>query len=137
MGNFKNNMRNFMMGRRGTDELGRFVSFVALILIVLQIILRKSVFYYAAMLAIVYQIFRSFSRNIVKRDAENRKYLEIRNRFFGRKKKASGTYGQTSGTPGFRYFNCPGCGMKMRAPQGKGRIRVTCKSCGKKFETMV
>lgn len=135
MGNFNNNMRNFMQGRRGTDEFGRFISIVALIFIVLQIIFRRAAFYYIAMGAIIYQLFRSFSKNYAKREAENRKYVEIRDSIFRRKKK--NTYYQSTGTPGFRYFNCPGCGMKMRAPQGKGRIRVTCKTCGKKFETEV
>lgn len=135
MGNFNNNMRNFMQGRRGTDEFGRFISIVALIFIVLQIIFRRAAFYYIAMGAIIYQLFRSFSKNYAKREAENRKYVEIRDSIFRRKKK--NTYYQSAGTPGFRYFNCPGCGMKMRAPQGKGRIRVTCKTCGKKFETEV
>ena len=31
-------------------------------------------------------------------------------------------------------FQCPGCGTKMRAPRGKGVIRVTCHRCGTNFE---
>lgn len=135
MGDFKNSFRNFMQGRRGTDDLGKFISLLALLFIILQIVFRRAAFYYIAMGLLIYQIFRSFSKNYVKREAENRKYIEIRDSIFRRKKKNTGY--QSAGTPGFRYFNCPGCGMKMRAPQGKGRIRVTCKTCGKKFETEV
>ena len=34
----------------------------------------------------------------------------------------------------YAFFKCPQCGMALRAPKGKGRIRVTCKSCGSVFE---
>ena len=32
------------------------------------------------------------------------------------------------------YFHCPKCNQEMRAPKGKGKILVTCKNCGEKFE---
>ena len=38
---------------------------------------------------------------------------------------------------GYKYFSCPGCGRQMRAPKGRGRIRVTCSSCGRVFEKKV
>ena len=37
----------------------------------------------------------------------------------------------------YKYFKCPDCGKKFRAPKGKGRIRVTCTGCGKQFEQKV
>ena len=33
-----------------------------------------------------------------------------------------------------KYFKCPNCGQKLRAPRGVGRFRVTCRSCGVSFE---
>ena len=35
----------------------------------------------------------------------------------------------------YRYMKCPNCGKELRVPRGKGKIRVTCKQCGEKFET--
>lgn len=33
-------------------------------------------------------------------------------------------------------IKCPSCSHKLRLPSGKGRIRVTCRECGNKFETV-
>jgi len=32
------------------------------------------------------------------------------------------------------YFKCPNCGQQLRVPRGKGKITVTCRSCGAVFE---
>lgn len=37
----------------------------------------------------------------------------------------------------YTFFSCPTCHQNQRAPQGKGRIRVTCKKCSTQFETKV
>mgnify|MGYP002625827682 CR=1 FL=1 len=29
-----------------------------------------------------------------------------------------------------KYFRCPKCRQTVRVPKGKGRVRITCKSCG-------
>jgi glutaredoxin 3 len=34
-----------------------------------------------------------------------------------------------------RVIPCPECGSRMRVPKGKGRIRITCSNCRRKFET--
>lgn len=89
-----------------------------------------------AIAGIVYGLFRIFSRNIPNRYRENEKYLEIKSSFKKPKKK------QTKSKTNVReiqymFFNCPGCGQKMRAPKGKGHIRVKCPECGRMFETEV
>ena len=33
----------------------------------------------------------------------------------------------------YRYFKCPECKQKMRAPKGRGKIKVTCKHCHTQF----
>ncbi len=33
-----------------------------------------------------------------------------------------------------RYFRCPSCGQQLRVPKGKGKITVTCRSCGAVFQ---
>lgn len=34
----------------------------------------------------------------------------------------------------FHVTRCPRCGVKLRLPSGKGKLRVTCRDCGDKFE---
>lgn len=33
----------------------------------------------------------------------------------------------------YKYFRCPNCKQKLRAPRKKGTIRVTCANCGTQF----
>ena len=33
-----------------------------------------------------------------------------------------------------KYFSCPKCKARLRAPRGKGRLRITCRTCGEVFE---
>ena len=32
------------------------------------------------------------------------------------------------------YFKCPHCGQQLRVPRGRGKITVTCRSCGASFQ---
>jgi tRNA(Ile2) C34 agmatinyltransferase TiaS len=35
----------------------------------------------------------------------------------------------------YKVEKCPYCEQKMRIPKGKGKIRIKCSNCEKKFET--
>ena len=37
----------------------------------------------------------------------------------------------------YKYFKCPTCKQVLRAPKGRGRIRVTCSRCHHIFEKKV
>lgn len=34
----------------------------------------------------------------------------------------------------YKVFECPNCKTKLRVPRGKGKVRITCRNCGEKFE---
>ncbi|MDU5602641.1 MAG: hypothetical protein E6036_03880, partial [Enterococcus faecium] len=59
-------------------------------------------------------------------DKVKEKYHQMRNKKQAKTERKS-----------YTFFECPNCHQKQRAPRGKGRIRVTCKTCGIKFETNV
>jgi len=121
----------FMAGRYGTDQLSRFLSYAALALIIINFIVKSSILWYGAVILLVIQYYRTFSRQIEKRRRENAWYLRK-------------TYAITNGFKNWRerqrqrrdyvFFRCPACKSMLRVPRGKGKIRVTCRKCGNVFE---
>jgi hypothetical protein len=122
-------MERFMMGRYGMDQLSRFLGFVTIVLLIVSIFTVRF-FYLVALVVLVIDYYRVFSRNISKRSAENEKFLEItakmRHKFslFRLHARQSKTY---------HFYRCPQCRQKVRVPKGKGRICITCPKCRNEF----
>ena len=111
-----------MMGRYGSDKLGTYTLWGAVILMVISLFIPSAaiklilmVAYYALM---GWAIFRIFSRNTYKRYQENRKFLQLLDRIKDRE---------------HRYFDCPKCRQPVRVPRGKGKIAITCPKCRERF----
>lgn len=126
MGNFitkmKQAFRHFMLGRYGTDKLNLAILTAGLLCTLVSMFLRLplvnlalTVLSYGLM---IWAIFRCLSRNTYKRYRENRKYLQLVERW---KDKEN------------RYFECPRCRQTVRVPRGKGKISITCPKCKEKF----
>lgn len=141
MRNFLYQMQNailrFMYGRNGSDQLNTalLILYLALWLIGnLLVILTKS-----SLLASIVNVlmtvlavtifFRMLSKNLVKRRAENQKFLAwwspMKNRLKGMK--------QRSADKDHKYFTCKSCKTICRVPVGKGKIVITCPKCGAKI----
>ena len=123
-------MQQMMVGRHGVDDLGKFVSTLTLICLVISLFTKWDLFYWCGIFLIIYSYFRMFSRNIPKRYAENQKFLTLRYKAIAKwnlmKKHAieSKTY---------RFFMCPQCKQKVRVPKGRGKICITCPKCKTEF----
>ena len=119
---FAKGMRNFMMGRYGTDKLNIAILGTGLVLCLLGMIIKQPLLYLLLTLIsyglMIWAIFRSLSRNTYKRYQENRKYLRLLDRIKDRE---------------HRYFDCPRCRQPVRVPRGKGKIAITCPKCKEKF----
>ena len=122
MNRFSMWLAGLMRGRYGMDNLNRFLIIVSVILIVLDLFIPGRILYLLAVLALIYVYCRMFSRNINARYRENQKFLQFISRFRGRSTDAA-----------HKILRCPGCGEKLRVPKGKGKISITCRSCGEKF----
>ena len=121
----RNRFQDFMFGRYGNDQLNRFLSLVALVLIVVNIFVKFPLLWWGALALLIWMYFRMFSRNTSRRYAENQRFLEVTSRFRrGAQRKAD---------PVYRYFQCPGCRQKVRVPRGKGKIEITCPKCRTSF----
>lgn len=125
-----NFLRKFLYGRYGGDTLGWFTLALYLILYLLSLFFNSALLVLLSMAAAAVTLFRMLSRNIPKRQAENRWFLAHTGTVRGwwravtlhRKDKDH------------KYFRCPNCGQRLRVPRGAGKIRVTCRSCGANFE---
>ena len=83
-------MMRFMSGRYGTDDYSKFLLGAAVALMVVNLFTRISILNFLVFALLIYVYVRLFSKNIQKRYAENMKYLELKNKFFGFFRKENG-----------------------------------------------
>ena len=126
-------LRKFMYGRYGVDQFSSALAIVSLILILITGILPRSlrVFGILAYLPMFYYIYRTFSKNIFKRQQENYKYLAFKNSALSWAKSYKS---RLADRKTHKYFTCPNCKQKLRVPKGNGRITITCPKCKTKFK---
>ena len=84
------------------------------------------VLYYGSVVLWVLVLFRMFSRNLYKRQAENQKWLQARSRRRGAASAAKARRADTE----HKYFTCKRCKTICRVPVGKGKVIITCPKCG-------
>ena len=133
MNDFRYKVYQFMQGRRGVDQFGRFLLFAAMVFMVISIFTFGNLFYYGGLLLFFYAYLRVFSRNLVQREQENSWYLSQKFRLTKGKSFRQRRYERNY----YAYFKCPGCGQKMRAPRGRGTIKVKCHGCHTEFQKKV
>lgn len=135
----------FLKGIYGIDLL----SLVLLLIASLFNISRYTSFIGFAL--IIISLLRVFSKNIIKRQAENNSLI----RFFNKPLSKFGLRIPYNNQPidftsfsysfqvikskinekkKYKITSCPQCGQKLRLPRKKGKIVVTCKRCLHKFD---
>ena len=131
---FRQKMAQFMYGRRGMDEFSRFLLITVIVLIVLSWFttgILRSVISVLEIAGLVYCYIRILSRDIYKRQKENAWYLQIKaaaRRWFASLKD------RWQQRKEYRFFRCPSCHALLRVPKNKGRLVLTCRKCGNRFE---
>lgn len=129
MNKFQYKLMQFMIGRRGFDQFSRDLMIFSLIAILADILVPGDILGTFGMLVMVYSYYRALSRNLVKRQAENEWYVT----YVGSRLRAM----KNRDYKHYRYFKCPCCKQTLRAPKGRGKIRVTCSRCHNVFEKKV
>lgn len=138
MRNFMNNLRNrmaqFMYGRYGLDQAGRFMTTTVMVCLVISLFFGRMlvgrVLYYVALILLIWSYFRMFSKNITKRYQENNKFLQWKNKIGG---PFAREWAHLKQRKTHVFFKCPSCGLKMRTPKGQGIKHVTCPKCHTQF----
>lgn len=128
-------LAKLMVGRYGVDPLTNFLLIVSMVILLVATLLVRnsavhSVLFTLAVALLVIGYYRIFSRKTSKRYEENQKYLRLRNRFTGRLRALRDRLRQSRT---HRFFKCPECGVTVRVPKGKGKIKITCPKCRATF----
>lgn len=145
MGNkFRNRMSRFFYGRYGADNLYNVLFVTIMVLLVSasvlsilgktrQVLAVIAIFcYVAALLLLVWALFRFFSRNLQARHRENEVWLRFKGKF-RRRPKVRLPYDTVSHI----FRACPACRATLRLPRIKGKHEVKCPRCGEKFKVKV
>ncbi|MFR4327358.1 MAG: hypothetical protein ACLT2Q_05805 [Lachnospiraceae bacterium] len=128
--NWKNRMMQFMQGRYGADQMGQMLSAVSMVFLIISLFSRNQAWFLLAVIGIVYNYFRMFSKNISKRYAENQKYLTMT---AGIRRKLASWKSQLAQRKIYHIYRCPGCKQKIRVPRGRGKIEIRCPKCNTRF----
>ena len=127
-------IQTFMIGRNGPDTLSRATSVLACLLLILSLPLRGiagSILWLLAAVFLVFSYWRMLSKNTLRRQEENQKYLQLVSPLTRRYSQIKTRLHQRKL---YSFFKCPECGTVLRIPKGKGKVRITCKNCSYKFE---
>nr|WP_325186214.1 hypothetical protein [uncultured Oscillibacter sp.] len=130
----RDTIARLMYGRNGWDQLNQalFISYLGLWImeLVLGAMLKSQIvnsvlegLLFVLMLLIFY---RTFSKNLYKRRAENQKWVNFFWGFKSRRRNAAARRADKD----HRYFTCKNCRTVCRVPVGKGKIVITCPKCG-------
>lgn len=123
-------MQQFMVGRYGADELGRFISVSTLVCLLVSLFTKWGILYWIGLFLIFYTYFRMFSKNVSKRYQENQKFLTLRYKAVAKWSIMKKHFLERKI---YRFYKCPQCKQKVRVPKGRGKISITCPKCRTEF----
>ena len=124
-------LAGFMQGRNGVDNLGWHALWAGLILSLVSSFLGSMLLSLAGNVLYFYALFRMLSRNVVKRQAENTRYVSFVNNW---QKEVKQFFLRLKGTKEYKYFRCPSCKNRLRLRRGCGEKHITCPVCKYQFD---
>lgn len=121
-------IQTWMYGRYGYDELSKFLSITAIVLILLSAFV--PLLNPIALILLIWSMVRTYSRNIEKRRREREIYLRCTGKikqFFKLRKN------MIRDRKTYKYYKCPCCKAYLRVPKGRGKIEISCPKCHNKI----
>lgn len=148
MNSFLEKIRMFMYGRNGVDKLSVFTLLAYLVINGIKMFFtRLPVVYYIlwliALAFLLLSFFRILSKNIDKRryEAEQFEQFLIKINFdgilFKLKKKFNRMSMRVSQFSTHRFRTCPQCNEHLRLSKKRGKRKITCPKCGRKFTAFI
>ncbi len=131
----RNSLMRFMAGRYGTDKLNNVLFWTYMVLWVVQLFLRRGIVGWVlstlgTVIAVVL-IWRTLSRNIPRRQAENERFIRV---WMPIAAWARRQFTRLRDIRRWRYRTCPYCSARLRLPIRRGRRTVTCSRCNSQFK---
>lgn len=126
----KQAIRRFMTGRHGADQLSLTLLITGIVFSLLYSMTGFGLFNLLNLVCYVLCLYRIFSRDNNKRNAENLKFL---NATAGVRKEARAFINRQKNRKDYKYFRCPKCHALIRLRRGTGEVRVHCPRCGESF----
>ena len=130
MSKFKAWLYRFMAGRRGMDQFGMALYVTGLVLYILALFTRFGILNLLSLAMWIYAIYRAFSRNLVRREKENRWFLA---KYQPLKRRVSQAWVRFKNRKVYKYYRCPKCKSWLKLPRHVGEKTVTCGHCGASF----
>jgi hypothetical protein len=134
LNNIKYRLANLMRGRYGIDALYRALMVLTIVSLVLNIIFPSILFYALSLISAVLSFLRAFSKNHLKRTAENQKYLAVSNSV---KKKILQLRNRFRDRNTHRYRACPSCRQTLRLSKKVGLNHIKCPVCKNEFDLTI
>lgn len=116
----------FMAGRNGLDMLAYAVLAIYFLLSFINAFLVSSLVRILMTLLAVYAMFRTFSKDVNRRQAENQRFLALWQQAKGRFNRL---LRRVKEIKTHRYRQCPQCHATLRLPRKTGEHSVVCPRC--------
>lgn len=126
----RNAIQRFMYGRYGNDPLNLFLLGLYLVLYLIFVFVRLEPLYWISFALLLVTLFRLLSRNMERRREENARFMRAAGPVISWLRLRRNMHRDKEHV----YFKCPSCGQRLRVPRGRGKITVTCRSCGASFQ---
>ncbi|MBR2615988.1 MAG: hypothetical protein IKC69_04865 [Clostridia bacterium] len=123
-------IRRFMLGRYGTDRLNRHLILLWLLVAILNLGLKNLILSCIELIFCGITFFRMLSRNVLKRQEENRAYGALLQRLLRPLRRTAVRIRDRKTT---RFFRCPSCSADIRMPRRIGKFKIRCTKCGHVF----
>jgi len=75
-------------------------------------------------------IYRTLSKQIERRSLENQKFMIWLSLVYSYIEEI---YNGIKNFINYKYFKCPHCQQRLRAPRGQGKVVIICSNCNTKF----
>lgn len=118
----------------GFDRLSYVLFVVCLVISLLNLFIGSILLQLFETALFVYAVLRLFSKNIYARQKENRKAVEITDRFLNFFKLNKRKFDERKTHV---YKTCPSCKANLRLPRRKGQHTVKCPKCKTDFSVNV